>query len=163
MRNTVLGIIAMSLLMITACKKTSSTNLGGTWTFQTVNYTATSFATGYGLITVTNQPTAYSTEYTTLTVNFYGGLPTQNSFFTSGTFNVVKENKLDSTDQVSLDLNIAGASGNTLYRSTGSGANQTVNVSVSNGKLTITGSGVELANVLNAADSAALNLDLIQP
>jgi len=153
----------MSLLMITACKKTSSTNLGGTWTFQTVNYTATSFATGYGLITVTNQPTAYSTEYATLTVNFYVGLPTQNNYFTSGTFNVVQENKLDSTDQVSLDLNIAGASGNTLYRSTGSGANQTVNVSVSNGKLTITGSGVELANVLNAADSAALNLDLIQP
>jgi hypothetical protein len=112
---------------------------------------------------VTNQPTAYSTEYTTLTVNFYGGLPTQNSYFTSGTFNVVQENKLDSTDQVSIDLNIAGANGNTLYRSTGSGTNQTVTVSVSNGKLTISGSGVELANVINATDSGALNLDLIQP
>ncbi len=163
MRNSVLGIIAISILMITGCAKNASSTMGGTWSFKAVNYSATSFATGYGLVTVNNQPTVYSTQFTTLTVYFYNGLPDLNSGFVSGTFKVVTQALDTSANTVSMALNIADANGNALYRSTGGGGNQTVNVSVSNGNLTISGSNIELSNVVTPSDSGALNLDIIQP
>jgi hypothetical protein len=63
--------------------------------------------------------------------------------------------------QVAITVTTGG--GGNIYRSTGgNGSNQTVSVSVSNGKVSVSGSGIELDNISNAADSSALNFNITQ-
>jgi hypothetical protein len=165
MKKGALGIVVAGLMMITACSKTASSNLGGTWSFKSTNYTATSFATGYSIVTVTNQPTAYSTDYTTLTVNFYNGRPVNNSVSNvyNGTYVVEPGVSLDSTNQIDISLTITSNGTSTLYHTTGGGGNETMNVNVTNNVISISGSNIELANAINPADSGSLNLNLVQP
>jgi hypothetical protein len=147
--------------MITACSKKANNGLGGTWSFKSVNYAATSFATGFSLVTVTNQPTPYTDNYTTLTVNFYNGLPYTNNATYSGTY-VVEGGNLDSINQVSISMNNAGTS-TELYRSNGGNGNQTVYVTLNDGNISISGSAITLANVNDPTDSGSLTLNVAHP
>ena len=117
MKNVVLAIVLMSLIVITSCKKSTNNNAGGTWSFKSSNYTSTAFSESYGSVTVANQPTTYSSNYTTLTVNFYNGLPTtaySNNPYYSATYHVVGGTTLDSANQVYITLTINGTN-DTLY------------------------------------------------
>ena len=165
MKKVVPVVAVLCLVLIMSCTKKISSNQGGTWSFKSNNYTATSFATGYGLVSVTNQPTVYSTSYTTLTVYFYGGLPTSGNYSTtySGTDTVKAGVFADTTTQVNISLEINNGSTSTLYHATGGGGNQMINVSVVNANISISGTSIMMSNVNNPADSAPLSLNLIQP
>lgn len=165
MKKTVAVILLGCIIVLGGCTNKISSNLGGTWTFKTTGFTATSFAKGYGIVTVTNQPTPYATDYTTLTVNFYGGLPHNSS--TSNTYNgtyVVKPGvNLDSVNQVTIALNNAYTGTNALYHATATNSNVPVYVTVTNGSIAVSGAGIELVNVNDPTDSGALTFNITQP
>lgn len=165
MKKTVLAVVLISLIAITSCKKSTTNNAGGTWSFKSVNYGATTFATSYGQVTVSNPASAYANSFATLCVNFYNGLPTTaytNNTTYTGTYQVVGGTTLDTSNQVYITLTLNGTS-DTLYHTTGGNGKETVTVSLSNGNISISGSGIELANTANPADSSALNFNIAQP
>ena len=165
MKKVALAVVLMSLIVITSCKKSTTNNAGGTWSFKSINYGATTFATSYGQVTVSNPASAYSNSFATLCVNFYNGLPTtaytNNPYYTAN-YQVVGGTTLDRSNQVYITLTLSGTN-DTLYHTTGGNGNETVQVTISNGNLSIKGSGIELANANNLSDSSSLNLNIVQP
>lgn len=165
MKKAALAVVLMSLIVITSCKKSTNNNAGGTWSFKSVNYGATTFATSYGQVTVSNPASAYANSFATLCVNFYNGLPTTaytNNTYYSANYQVVGGTTLDSSNQVYITLTLNGTN-DTLYHTTGGNGNETVLVTLSNGNISIKGSGIELANSSNLADSGSLSFNIVQP
>jgi len=156
MKKAALIILVSCVLVISSCTKTS-TNQGGTWSFKSSSYTATTFGKTYSAVTVSSQTSLYANNYNTLTISFYNGLPTNN-----GTFVVKPGVSLDSTNQVAIAVNSYGVS-DTLYQATGGNGSQTVSVTVADGKINISGSGIEVANTVTPSDSAIVSFNLVQP
>ena len=154
MRKTIFAVMAIGLLTITSCSKNTPT--GNSWIFRTVTYNTTS-CTGTGAtLSASSMTSNNSTSYGTLTCTFFGTtLPGS-----GGTYTVVSTIPINST-QVAITGTTDGTANN--YKSTGgNGSNQTVTISVSNGKVSVTGSGVELVNLVSPADSSALSVNITQ-
>lgn len=155
MKKTIFAIIAIGLLTITSCSKNNSNN-GNSWTFRTVTYNTTTCTGFSGTLSASNVSTSNTTTYGTLTCTFFGTTLPANG----GPYTVVSGTPVNST-QVAITATTAGATNS--YRSTGgNGNNQTVTISVSNGKVNVNGSGVELVNTSSPADSAALSVNITQ-
>jgi len=154
MKKTIFAVIAIGLLAITSCSKSNPP--GNSWTFRTVTYNTTSCTGSAGSLAASNVTSNNSTTYGTLTCTFYGTtLPGS-----GGVYTVVSTVPINST-QVSITATTDGSANN--YKSTGgNGSNQTVTISVSNGKVSVTGSGVELVNLTSLSDSAALSVNITQ-
>ena len=157
----------VSLLMIISCGKTQP--LIGipaqTWTFKSLTYnTVECFedTSHYNLDLSANNGSANdSSSYCSVVCFFHGSaLPAA-----SGTYTVALVNALPDSitaTQVTFRLVLGGALNN--YMSTGGNGHQTVNVSVNNGKLSITGNGIEMAHYNGGfiTDSAALSFNITQ-
>ena len=76
-----------------------------------------------------------------------------------GVYTVV-QNFPSAANQVELLLLTSNYS--SYFPTGGNGFNQTVSVTVSNGKLNISGSGIEMVNSINPSDSSALNFSITQ-
>jgi hypothetical protein len=155
MSKTLCYAPALSLL-IASCKKTSSPS-GGSWTVNSTGYqavTCQSLIPGSLDAATANYSTGSATA-SDLVVQFYtNALPT-----TAGTYTVItNDSALFAPTQVQIVTTIGGISG-TSYASTGSGSGQTVNVTVSGGKVSIAGSGI---NMSNCTSSATLSLNITQ-
>ena len=105
-----------------------------------------------------NSTASNFSSYSVLTLSFPGSsLPA-----TGGTYTVVNQNNSPYTaGQVGILVTTDGTSQIT-YGSTGGNGAQTVSVTVSNGKVSVTGSGIMMDNSLRTSDSAALNFNITQ-
>jgi hypothetical protein len=145
-------MLLLSLVVISSCTKSS--NPGGSWTFKSTTYDATSCSAGSGELYVTNSTASNSATFSSLSIYFYNNVtPTAN-----GTYYVNRHPA--SADQINILLSIVG--GTTNYTCTGGNGTQTVSVTVSNNKLSVSGSGITLSNDQNASDSSALNFNITQ-
>jgi hypothetical protein len=169
MKKNHLAVLLPCLLLFAACSKTKDIAPPAvpaqTWIFKGATYnTVICFAD-----TVTNNLGVHanngsvqdSTNYSAILVNFYGAaLPTSN-----GTYSVALVNtpvtSLTRT-QVTISFTLGGRTN--VYQSTGGNGNETVSVSISNGKLSILGAGIELENYNSstAIDSAALSFNITE-
>ncbi len=153
MKKSIIAFSALALLLVMSCKKNDSnpsTNLNS-WFFKGTTDTVSTCTGVSGTLTATSS-TGGATS--TLTVSFAGAaFPSA-----GGTFTVSPTATL--TSQVGILL----YSGNNNYQATGgSGSNQKVTVTVSSaGKVTVAGSGIELQNLNNPADSSALTFNVTQ-
>ena len=155
MQKAIFGILIMGLFLITSCSKSNSTS-GNSWIFRTVTYNTVTSQGVAATLTTSNATTSNIGTFGTVTCTFFGTtLPASGN-----TYTVVKGVPTNNT-QVAIAATTAGGTVN--YTSTGgNGTNDIVTVSVSNGKVTVTGSGVELVNTASASDSSALTLNITQ-
>jgi hypothetical protein len=166
MKKIFCGILVVGLLMIISCRKTEPTGLPSqTWTFKSLTYnTVECFedTTHYNLdLSANNGSTNDSNSYCSVTCFFHGNaLPTSNGNYTVALVNEPTDSITPT--QVTFRLVLGGALNN--YMSTGGNGHQTVNVAVNNGKLTITGTGIEMAHYNSGfiTDSAALSFNITQ-
>ncbi len=170
MKKVLQGFLAALLLTVIACNKNKDTVIpealpAQTWVFDSVTYnTVECYAdTVHNNLNISanNGSVTDSTNYCALTCFFYGAaLPAAN-----GTYSVALVNTPTgsiTSNQVTLRL-VRGGSFNT-YMSTGGDGHQTVSVTVSNGKITISGTNIEMAhyNSTLVTDSTALSFNITQ-
>ena len=136
---------------------TTSQSTGGSWTFKGVTYNTTSCFGSSGVLAATNATSTNTSTYGSIVANFFSSLPTAN-----GTYIVGANGAAAASNQVGFSLTIDGSNPITYTSTGGNGSNQFVTVSVSGGKVSISGSGVELVNVNNPSDSAAVSLNITQ-
>jgi hypothetical protein len=154
MKKVIFGIIVLSLIFTTSCKK--NTNPGGSWTFKSTTYSTTICVGDPGQLSASNGNASNNNTYSMLYVYFYtAALPT-----TAGTYTVAYGNAPNSASQVGIELTTGGNAND--YSSTGGNGTQTVSVTVSNGKVSISGSGIMMYNTVNPSDSSALNFNITQ-
>ena len=169
MKKTLTISLVLGLAIIFSCKKkTDTVNPTGistqTWTFRGMNFSTNECyadTVHSNLNLSANNAGHDSAGYCALICFFYGNtLPTAN-----GTYTVALVNAVDSTiaaTQVTFRLELGDSLNN--YLSTGGNGHETVAVTVSNGKLSITGTGIEMAHYNSSyiTDSAALNFNVTQ-
>ena len=158
MKKNFCAIIAMTLLTITSCKKTdtSTTGAGGSWTVNSTSYQAVTCTGSVPslYLSAANVGAQGSLTASDIIVQFYNQFPPA-----AGTYNVVtNDSALTAPNQVQIVTTINGING-TSYASNGSGSNQTAVVTVSGGKVSVVGSGI---NVDNSASTATVSLNLHQ-
>lgn len=172
MKNIFLAAAMIVLVTLSSCIKSPLSPFtvnqigGGTWTFAGIKDTATSCIYNSGIgnqgMSGSNYKSGNLTGYTTLRCGFLDTLR-------SGTYTVVPTTVNIGRNQMSfeIDYGLSGSNGNSYY-STGTGANQTVNVSVSGNTVTVTGSGITIYQIPltgnpNASDTSVLSLNLYAP
>jgi len=149
------------ILLTCGCKKSSS-SLSESWTWKGTTYTSTSCSVStdsdanYGRNTTLNVQSGSNT----LQVIFFGPLPTASCVDTVAAWGTTGDNNL-----VTISLS---ANGNLYsYQSTGgNGYNQTVNVTVKNGVVSVSAPAsnpIELLNIASAStDSAGVYFSIVQ-
>ena len=157
MRKAIFGLLLMGMLIICSCHKAPPSAPGGSWTFKGISYTATSCIGNDSIFYLTATDSTASGFAGSVTVAFYSTLPVNN-----GTYTVVYGSSPNQPTQVAIITTIGSSVGGLNYQSTSGNGNQTVRVSVSNGEISLTGSGIEMVNTSNASDSAALSLSITQ-
>ncbi len=169
MKKVVFALVVGSLCFFACCKKkdtvTGPSVPAQTWTFKSLTYnTIECFAdTNHTSpnLSANNGSPSDSNNYCSLSCYFYGNsLPA-----TSGTYTVASLNTIDTSATskfVMLRMVFGGSLNN--YMSTGGDGNQQVQVTVTNGKIRITGSAIEMAHYYSTiiTDSAALNFNITQ-
>lgn len=167
MKQALKGILIIGLLALLSCNKDKVTPgvPSQTWTFNSITYnTVECFADTVHNnldLSANNGSVSDSNSYCALTCFFYGAaIPANNGTYTVALVNT-PSSSITAT-QVTFRLVRGGALNN--YMSTGGNGNETVNVTVNNGKLSVTGSGIEMAhyNGTFVTDSAALNFNITQ-
>jgi hypothetical protein len=129
MKKVFFGTLAIAILAISSCSKTSSN--AGTWTIKGTSYTA---ATCLGAADILSASNGSTSSLAGLSITFNGtSLPTA-----GGTDSVVS---LIPTS--AGQITIAGTIGTTSYTSVGGG---TATVTVSGGKVSVSGTNIKVAN-----------------
>ena len=135
MKKAIFGLVVLILIFTASCNKTPAG--GGSWTFLGLTYNATSCVGLNNYLAATNSSNTNSTYFGGLTVFFPGStLPT-----TTGTYTVV--DTIPTGNQVTISASVGGAA-DTTYTAIGGG--QTVAVTVSKGKVSVSGSNIQLQN-----------------
>ena len=169
MKKALGATVLLCLLVVIACNKNKDKVAPGvpaqTWSFKSLTYNTSECFTDTVHnnlnLSANNAANDSATGYCALTCFFYGNtLPT-----TNGTYTVALVNAPDSTitaTQVTFRLVLGDSLNN--YMSTGGNGHETVSVSVNNGMLSITGTGIEMAHYNSSfiTDSAALSFNLTQ-
>lgn len=147
MKKAIFGILVLTLMITaTSCKKNNSSS-GGSWTFKNNTYNVGASSSALGTLLFSDL------SANSLSFDFGSALPT-----TGGSFLVV-----NSSPSAANQVYITASVGGTSYDATGgNGSNQHVTVTVSGGKVSVSGSGVELQNFTNASDSAAVSCNVSQ-
>ena len=151
MKKVIFGLFVFSLLFASSCKKSNSTP--NSWTFKGNQYGASlaTFAIP-GDFSATCSSTNQTINGGFIDINFGSGAnPT-----TGGNYSVVSN--AYTTNQVSIQLTTGNSTGSTTYNSTGSNNSQLA-VSISGGKVSVTGSGIMLTN---GTDSATVSINITQ-
>jgi hypothetical protein len=159
MTKAITSILIISLLIATSCRKsnTAATLQGGTWTFNAATYNATSCVAAPASAAI-NASGRSSANTFTLSFNFLNGYPTSSGNYT--VINGHNTSTLPFSNLVMINATISGASSASYY-SSGSGTGS-VSVDVVNGKLSLSGTGIEMLNTANTSDSSALSFNITQ-
>ncbi len=154
MTKMLLGIMVMSLLTATSCKKTPDP--GGSWTFEGNTYFVGDCSAGAnGALNANNINANNTLSWGSVSVYFHDSLPT-----VAGTYAVVKYPP--AAGKISFGLSTFA---NTYtYGSTGGNGAETANVKIVNGLVNVYGSGITMLNSDTAlgSDSSALYLNITQ-
>ena len=153
MKKVIIGFVVIIALFTASCKKDNSSSLSNSWTFKGQNYNQSTCLTDSALRCHSTSP---SSDLWIVFANV--SLP-----ITGGVYTVPQQsNSRLIGNQIAIQFNDSAF---TQYWPTGgNGTNQTVTVSVSNlGKITVSGSGIELYNSTNPGDSSSLNFNISQP
>jgi hypothetical protein len=150
MKKTTIAIAAI-VLLTSAYYQRGGPEPGGTWTFKSNHYRANSFMRhreSTAIFDTTQKP------HPKFIVDFY-----RNAGPASGTYRVIRERPL-AADEISIGVGIINGAGLTFYSTTGGNGKETVNVIVSEGKMKISCTGIELANQNDPKDTAPLSFDI---
>jgi hypothetical protein len=161
MKKALLGLILSGLLIATSCKKPGPYN-SGSFAFKSVTYanSYTTIDTVLHQIQIDNSSNPNNINSGgVITIHFYDSLP----HFPPqpGTYLVTDTGARHTATNVWIGADIFTGVGNPDgYRSTNGNGNQKIQITISNNTMNITGTGIELVNVSNAADSAALSISV---
>jgi hypothetical protein len=147
MKKAIFAIMALSMLTAAAYQKSSS---GGSWTFKSNRYAANMFI-----------PHSYSLAAFDTTrnprpkfiIDFYKTFPVS-----GGKFTVVKGAPKEG--QVGIGTGVSQGGVLTFYSSTGGDGKQVVDVTIANGKMTMSGAAIEMAGQTNPKDGAPLTFNI---
>jgi len=160
-----MAVIVISICAVTSCRKDNiagNNNVsyqGGSWTFGALPYNATSCAgTPASAILTASGTSVNGGNRPEMTFSFADGYPAA-----SGAYTVINGHNDALIPLANIVMITAAESGavNASYYSTGEGT-QTVNVTVANGKISISGSGVQMANSNNISDVVPLSFTITQ-
>jgi len=162
MKNLTLCIITIMLCTIISCAKNDSNAInlkeypGGDWIFNSNTYQATTCTGDSAAATLTAYNTQTGSVYSNIVVYFYNALPD-----TNGSYVVVAGNNISAADQVSVSVAYQTSSATTYYSSLG-GAKQTAKVTVAQGKVSISGMGINIASIASPTDTIPLSFSINQ-
>jgi len=149
MRKIIFVTLVSGLLLMASCAKTPPANPGGSWVFKQTTYnTTTCAATGNILLA--------SSASGSLTVNFYS-FPTASGYLT-----VASGGYPNTFSQVGIAATVGNTANALHYTSTGGNGQQQVYVTLTNGKVNVSGTGIEMQNGASPYDSSALTLNITQ-
>jgi hypothetical protein len=157
MRNAIFGLLLVGMLPISSCHKGPAPAPGGSWTFKGVTYSVTSCVGNDSIFYLTATDSTAQGFAGSVTVAFYNVLPAA-----TGTYTVVNGSAPSQPTQVAIIASLGSSVAGLNYQSTGGNGSQTVHVSISNGKISLTGSRIEMSSTTNSSDSAALSLNINQ-
>lgn len=146
MKKLIIAIIALGMLTSATLPPASS----GSWTFKSKHYTANLFKPHSYSLTAFDTTVAPRPKFI---IDFHSGLPVA-----SGKMTVVKGFPAQD-DQISIATGISQGGQISFFSSTG-GGKQTVNVTVSEGRITVSGAAIELANQNNIKDIAPVTFNI---
>jgi hypothetical protein len=136
-------LISVIILLFTSCKKDPSNGAYGSWTVNNTTYPATVFYDNVlgspGTLVIPNSAGASSSNAVrAMNIIFYDSIPTS-----SGIYSVISDsNTLATPGQVQIWS--GGNLQSEFYGSTGVGNNQNIAVTISGGKLTLTGTNINM-------------------
>ena len=163
MRNIIFTLLLMGLLLVGSCNKGQSPNPGGTWTFKGVTYIARYTTANSSSAILTATDSLYNGVKGSVNIVFFNVLPQGSPSHTvNNTYTVAKGIYPSNPQEVAIFSNIGPAQQGIVYQSTGGNGLQTVSLSISNGKMSLTASGIELSDTTNPSDSGALTFTINQ-
>ena len=159
MRKLIFAITAITLFAFVSCKKSAPaiSYPYGSWTFNNTTFKVTSCAYDSTGIDLAALDSFTDNKSCNLIVYFNQSLPAAN-----GSYTVVPEGATPGAGQVSLSLGYVAPGVLDNYLSTGGGGNEKVNVTVANGKVNVSGSGIEMVNIGLGTDSNTLTFNITQ-
>ena len=158
-RRIFFSVVVMSILLVSSCSKTPPPMaVAGFWTFGANSFQPVSCTADSANASLTATNTVSGSSYSNIVINFYDSLPTVNSKYI-----VANAGDPHLPKQVLITVALMTSSGLNYYASTGgNGRNDSIAVTVTNGKLTVSGNKVELMNTVGQFDSTSLSFNLIQ-
>ena len=144
-------------LIIASCKKdgSSQTN-GGSWTFNSATYQAASCVADSQLATLTATNSVSGSPFSNIVVSFYNKLPDS-----TATYIVAKEGNL-SPGHLSISVAYQTSTTTTYYGSVVGNGRQQANVIITNGRINVSGSNIEILNLGGNTDSTRLSFNITQ-
>jgi len=149
------------LMVISSCQKNDNpvSYQGGSWTLGSSHFNATSCIASPSSAMVSTSGLSGDGTTFTMTFSFTDGYPA-----TSGTYTVLNghnTNPVPLANLVMINATLTGAVNEQFY-SSGSNGSQSVTVTISNGKISLSGSGITMLNSANASDSIPLSFNITQ-
>ncbi len=143
--------IAAIIFLTSLCYKELSLSPGGSWTFRSVSSQAGKFQVHSSSLAVWDTTQHPNTK---LIFDFYKDMPAA-----SGRYRVIR-GMPKAADQVSVGVGSLVRGGLIFYSSTGGSGKETIMVTVARGKMTISATGIEMANQTAQNDKAPLSFNI---
>lgn len=158
-RKIFFAILVISILIMGSCSKTPlPASPTGFWTFGANSFQSVSCTADSANASLTAANTVSGSSYSNIVVSFYDTLPS-----VSRKYLVANAGDPHLPGQVLITVALMTSSGLNYYSSTGgNGRNDTVAVVVTNGKLSVSSSKVELMNTVGQYDSTSLSFSITQ-
>lgn|GEM_PF-5881018 len=149
----------IGILAICSCTKTSTTaGPAGYWNFLSNSFQAVSCTVNPATASLTGANSQTSNPYGTFVVSFHDSLPT-----VGGTYTVVYAGGSPKPQQVTITVGYFTSDTSIYYGSTGGDQqSQKVIVTVNKGKISLSGSNIEIINTTGLYDSIPMNFSLTQ-
>ena len=166
MKKATFVLLALSTMFFPSCKKNNTLINGGSWTFKSVTYNTVACGLSYtaGTMTASNQTDSNSNTCGTLRFTFYNALP---QIFNappnaSGRYVVISPNSPTAPyNSLAVQATINGLA-ETGYQSTGGNGLDSVNVIVSNGRISVSGSCMMVCSTSPQNDSSVITFNVTQ-
>jgi hypothetical protein len=156
MKKSLLLMLTLSII-VSSCKKDSSSQTnGGSWTFNAATYQAASCVADSQLATLTAVSNVSGSPFSNIVVSFYHKLPDS-----TATYIVAREGNL-SPGHLSLSVAYHTSTTTTYYTSVVGNGNQKASVTVTNGKISVSGTNIEILNLGGNTDSTRLSFNITQ-
>jgi hypothetical protein len=151
------AILAMIVVVMTAvsCKKNIASP-AGFWTFNSATYTAVSCIADTSAATLTASNTLTGSNYSNIVINFADSLPALNGMYTVGAAGTHF-----GKDSVTITLAYMSTGVLNYYGSQGV-SKQKVNVTIANGKLSVSGAGISMLPTSGTLDTIPLTFNISQ-
>jgi|GEM_PF-5956007 len=150
MKSILIAIVAI-VLQTSSHDQVIKVNPGGTWTFKNNQCKANKFIHHYYSFTAFDTTQSPQPKFI---IDFFEKPPVEN-----GTYKMVAGRPM-APDQVDIGVGYMHDGVLTFYSSTGGNGKETVNVTVKNGIVTVSGAGIELANQKNQNDKSKLTFNV---